>query len=189
MEYRDENIVNLNSRYISAYNEINTRIAKRQDAIIIYISIMAVVVSFVNTEFGKTNLYIVGAIIPFLTFIYMFLNIKHDSTILKLREYLYSCEEYTRNQSADFASMPAYHMEGKFIVAANNLRTFHDYAISLLILFTNGIALAILIKSNTTGIVWTDWPFFIYYFFVFGPAFLIVYINRTNYKKSILPSA
>jgi len=188
MEYRVENIANLNSRYVSAYNEISTRIAKRQNAIVIYISIMAVVVSFANTEFGRTNIYLLGAIIPILTFVFMFLNLKHDSTILKLREFLYSCERFTKEQHPDFANMPAYHLERVYISAASKIRQFHDYAIALLILFTNGIALAIIIKSNPTEIHWFDWPFVIYYSFVFESAFFVIFINRRNYKKSVLPS-
>ncbi len=134
--------VTLNYRYISAWNEINSRIAQRQNAITVYltgISALTAIISFSE----KFNFLFVDKLIwltPVITSIFILLSLKHEFTIGNLRSFLMECEKFSF-ENFPVKSLPAYHYKGTYFKNANFFRYFHDIACIILMFFGTYVTL------------------------------------------------
>ena len=135
--------VTLNYRYVSAWNEVNTRIQKRQDAILIYLSGIGVATGIIAKSDTLKYVDSVIWLIPVMTFLFIFLTLKHEFTIGNLRSFLLQCEKYTFINYKQ-KGMPAYHLKDTFFKDATFYRLWHDISCVILMWSCNGIALSLL---------------------------------------------
>jgi hypothetical protein len=90
-------VADLNSRYLAAWSEVNTRITLRQNALTQYIGLSGLIISIMlSTAFIQGQAAdggILFALIPIFSVGFAFLNYKHDKTIALLRNFLGRCEQ------------------------------------------------------------------------------------------------
>lgn len=81
-------------RYTSAWNEVNARIGQRQNALNIYVTLCSAIIAILFTAKGEPPMdpRLFGMLIPVASFVFGFLNFKHDRTIEILRSFLTKCE-------------------------------------------------------------------------------------------------
>ncbi|WP_085316593.1 hypothetical protein [Derxia lacustris] len=127
-------IVDANYRFIAAYNEVNTRVGQRQQALAMYVSIivglMAALVALRPSGTGATAPveWLVLAF-PIASVCFAFLNFKAESAITNLRTFLSTLE---RLGDAD-RQLPSYNTDPRWSQGANRARRFHDYAAAVLV--------------------------------------------------------
>ena len=149
-------IVDLNYRYSVAWSEVNTRIAQRQNALQIYVTLSSAILAVLfsgrrvchqvppcseSAPFDSPFLgyipYLVCALLPLVSLVFGFLNLKHEQTIKYLQNFLIRCEKY--NEQVDI-NLPGYHHKDiNGYSSAKWWRTFHDLASILLIILFNAI--------------------------------------------------
>ena len=139
--------VTANYRFVGAYQEVNTRIAQRQQALSIYVSlILSLLAAMVAFKPG-----IDGAALPIEWVVMGFplasaflalMNYKAERAISNLREFLCVLERLG-NESG---SIPSYNADPKWAVNANHARKFQDYAAALLVLGGNLVGLLAAVK-------------------------------------------
>lgn len=136
--------VSANYRYIAAYNEVNARIAQRQHALSIYITLIvgliAALVASKRIE-GQDSLPIEWLVygFPIASACLALLNYKYEQTLTNLRQYLSELERLDNNN----LNLPSYNTEPRWAVGANKARRFHDFACAVLVMACNAIALGV----------------------------------------------
>jgi hypothetical protein len=136
--------VSANYRYIAAYNEVNARIAQRQHALSIYITlvvgIIAALVASKRVE-AQDNLPIEWLLygFPVASAFLALLNYKYERIITNLRQYLSELERLN-NTNMD---LPSYNTDTRWAVGANKARRFHDFACAVLVAACNSIAIGV----------------------------------------------
>jgi hypothetical protein len=90
--------VGLNYRYSSIWNEVNARIAQRQNALSMFVSLAAGIISVLFISAGTVAVdqeqmvrfdpYFFSVLLPIISVVFGFLNYKHDMTISLLRSFL-----------------------------------------------------------------------------------------------------
>lgn len=136
--------VSANYRYIAAYNEVNARIAQRQHALSIYITLVvgliAALVASKRIE-GQDSLPVEWLVygFPIASACLALLNYKYERTLTNLRQYLSELERLN-NTNLD---LPSYNTEPRWAVGANKARRFHDFACAVLVMACNAIALGV----------------------------------------------
>lgn len=136
--------VSANYRYIAAYNEVNARIAQRQHALSLYITLIvgliAALVASKRIE-GQDSLPIEWLVygFPVASACLVLLNYKYERTLTNLRQYLSELERLN-NINRD---LPSYNTETRWAVGANKARRYHDFACAVLVAACNSIALGI----------------------------------------------
>jgi multisubunit Na+/H+ antiporter MnhB subunit len=139
--------VSVSYRYIAAYNEVNARIAQRQHALSIYITlIVGLIAALVASKRAEepSNLPIEWLLYGFsiASVCLLVLNYKYEQTLTNLRQYLSELERLN-NSSMD---LPSYNTETRWSAGANKGRRFHDFACALLVAACNSIALGVFYK-------------------------------------------
>lgn len=133
-------IVAMNYRYAAAWNEVNTRIAQRQNALLIFVTVAGAMLTFItakNSNFADpVFLNIFSVVLPIFSVAVAFLNFKHDRTIALLRDFMAECEslnarEYPALRLVRYNSSPFYREE------ADRTRSLHDWTCFILILVFN----------------------------------------------------
>jgi hypothetical protein len=134
--------VDANYRFIAAYQEINVRIAQRQQALTLYVTLMvsllAALVALKPTV-GSTAPPIEWLVLgfPVASLALVFLNYMAERAIANLRHFLSILEQLDNAHQ----SLPSYHIDPVWTIAANKARRFHVYAAATLVAGTNGIGL------------------------------------------------
>lgn len=143
--------VNLNFRYIAAWNEVSARIAQRQNAITIYATGSGLFLTIlagatVPESVDRTVVSLFSLLLPILSLCFAFLNYKHNETITLLREFLAECEQ---KGDAIPLKLPNYN-SGDYRVRADQYRRWHDFSAALLIVLFNvlGLYFGYLISSS-----------------------------------------
>jgi hypothetical protein len=136
-------IVDANYRFIAAYNEVNARIAQRQQALTLYVSIMvsllaATVALRPNGGSSPAPIEWLALGFPIASICFAFLNHKAERSITNLRTFL---SELERLGNAN-EQIPSYNTDPKWSLGANKARRFHDYSVTLLVASGNAIGLA-----------------------------------------------
>lgn len=153
-----QSFVDANYRYIAAAQEVNARIAQRQQALTLYVSLlvsllaaMVALSSGTHAVQAPVEWLVLGLAIAALAF--TFLNYKSERAITNLRQFLGKLE------TLDDAHLrlPSYNTEPAWAINANQARRFHDYAASLLVLGGNGIGFAIFILLYPARLA-ASWP-------------------------------
>lgn len=127
-------IVDANYRFIAGYQEINARIAQRQQAMALYVTLivglLAALVALrptTDTQSAPVEWLILG--FPAAAVCFAFLNYKAEGAITNLRIFLAALE---RLGEAD-KTLPSYNADPRWSQDANRARRFHDYAAALLV--------------------------------------------------------
>jgi len=135
--------VDANYRFIAAYQEVNARIAQRQQALALYVTlVVSILAALVALKPGATQgsmpveWLILG--FPVASTCLAFLNFKAERAITNLRRFLSSLERLER----DSHGLPSYNTDPGWAAGANKARRFHDFAAAVLVAGGNGIGLA-----------------------------------------------
>lgn len=153
--------VDANYRFIAAYQEVNVRIAQRQQGLALYVtlivSLLAALVALKPDENGG-NLPIEWLALgfPVASICLVFLQYMAERAIANLRNFL-SVLEQLENANE---TLPSYHLDPVWTIAANKARRFHVFAAAVLVAGGNGIGLGAVIKiyparmAETPVILW-----------------------------------
>ncbi|TRU10736.1 MAG: hypothetical protein EWV58_19860 [Microcystis aeruginosa Ma_MB_F_20061100_S19] len=142
-----KSVVDANYRFIAAYQEVNARIAQRQQALALYVtltvSLLAALVALKPGE-GNGKLPIEWLVLgfPVASTCLAFLNYKAERAITNLRRFL---SELERLENVN-ESLPSYNTDPKWAMGANKARRFHDFAAAVLVAGGNAIGLGAVIK-------------------------------------------
>jgi hypothetical protein len=142
-----KSIVDANYRFIAAYQEVNARIAQRQTALTLYVtlvvSLLAALVAL-KPGAGSGQLPIEWLVLgfPVASTCLAFLNYKAERSITNLRQFLSALE---RLEDAH-ETLPSYNTDPKWAMGANKARRFHDFAAAVLVAGGNAIGLGAVIK-------------------------------------------
>lgn len=142
-----KSVVDANYRFIAAYQEVNARIAQRQQALALYVtltvSLLAALVAL-KPGAGSGQLPIEWLVLgfPVASTSLAFLNYKAERAITNLRQFLSALEQLDNAHE----SMPSYNTDPKWALGANKARRFHDFAAAVLVAGGNAIGLGAVIK-------------------------------------------
>ena len=140
-------ILRLGDRYVAAWAEVDFRIAQRQNALQIYVTLAAALIAVIFT--GKpvhgADPFWFSLLLPVVSLAFASLNYKHEQTIGILRRYLENCEKFSDKAEAKELSspssrikiedMPQYHL--LHYSEAQRIRRHHDWAAAGLVIIFN----------------------------------------------------
>ena len=152
--------VDANYRFIGAYQEVNARIAQRQQALALYatlvVSLLAALVALKPSE-GKGAVPVEWLLLgfPVASVCLAFLNYKAERAITNLRRFLSALERLDNAHE----NLPSYNTHPQWADGANKARRFHDYASAVLVAGGNAIGLGAVItiypqRIAETPITW-----------------------------------
>lgn len=135
-------IVDANYRFIAAYQEVNARVAQRQHALALYVTIIvsllaALVALRPSTAAHPAPIEWLMLGFPVAAICFAFLNYKAERAITNLRTFLSTLE---RLGSAN-ERLPSYNTDPRWSYGANKARRFHDYAAAVLVAGGNLVGL------------------------------------------------
>lgn len=134
--------VDANYRFIAAYNEVNARIAQRQQALTLYVTLTAsLLAGLFALHPGEASRqlpveWLVFAF-PVTTLCLAFLNYKAERAITNLRSFLATLERV----GDAHLSLPSYNADPRWASGVNKVRRFHDYAAAVLAGGANAIGI------------------------------------------------
>lgn len=137
-----ESYVDANYRFIAAHQEINTRIAPRQQAMTLYatlvVSLLAALVAL-QPQQGAAALPVEWLVLgfPLASVSFAFLDYKAERAITNLRRFLAALEQL----SDAHRTLPSYNTEPTWADEANKARRWHGYAAALLVAGGNAVGL------------------------------------------------
>lgn len=123
--------VDANYRFIAAYQEVNARVAQRQQALALYVSlIVSLLAALVALRSGAATLPAEWLALgfPVATLSLALLNCKAERAISNLRRFLAELEQLDEAH----LDLPSYNSDPAWIASANAARRFHDHAATLL---------------------------------------------------------
>ncbi len=155
------NHVDANYRFIAAYNEVNARIAQRQQALALYVSIVisllaATVALRPNQQAPEAPIEWLVLGFPVASICFAFLNYKAELALTNLRTFLAELESLDQAH----LRLPSYNTEPRWSLGANQARRYHDYTAAVLVAAGNslglGAAYAIFPKrmAGAPGFMW-----------------------------------
>ncbi|MDD3352640.1 hypothetical protein [Zoogloea sp.] len=135
--------VDANYRFIAAYQEINARIAQRQQALGLYVTlVVSILAALVALKPGATGGQIPAEWLvlgfPVASTCLAFLNYKAERAITNLRRFLSTLERLDK----EVHGLPSYNTDPHWAAGANQARRFHDFAAAVLVIGGNGLGLA-----------------------------------------------
>jgi hypothetical protein len=153
--------VDANYRFIAAYQEVNARIAQRQQALTMYITLVASMLAAMvalRTSVNKADLPVAWIMLgfPVASLCLAFLNYKAERAITNLRQFLSSLEKLNNAHE----TLPSYNTHQKWSHSANKARRFHDYASAVLVAGGNLIGLGAVVAifpDHVTLYSWLLW--------------------------------
>lgn len=153
--------VSANYRFVGAYQEVNTRIAQRQQALTIYVSlVLSLLAALVGFKPGTS-----AAVLPVEWLVLGFplastflalMSYKAERALTNLRQFLCALERLGNEQD----QIPSYNANPVWSINANHARQFQDYAAALLVLGGNLIGLFAAAKIYPAQFAehpWTLW--------------------------------
>lgn len=139
--------VDANYRFVAAYQEVNTRIGQRQQALTLYVtlivSLLAALVALKPGE-GSGRLPIEWLVLgfPVASTCLAFLNYKAERAISNLRQFLSTLERLNNAHE----ELPSYNTDPRWSAGANKARRFQDFAAAILVAGGNAIGLGAVFK-------------------------------------------
>jgi hypothetical protein len=134
--------VTANYRFVGAYQEVNTRIAQRQQALTIYVSmVLSLLAALVALKPGAAGsaLPIQWLVLGFpvaSTFLAL-MSYKAEMALTNLRRFLCALERLGNENE----TIPSYNANPIWSISANRARRFQDYAAALLAFAGNAVGL------------------------------------------------
>lgn len=174
-------IVSMNYRFAGAWNEVNARIAQRQNALSIYVTLASVVVTvlFAAGRSGAAldaNLF--SLLLPIVSLSFAFLHLKHDRTIAILRDFMAQCEEHHRDRYPEM-DLLAYNSSDDYMERADWYRKFHDFSSALLVAVFNLIGAFAAHRAYPEPFDITRWPI-VLYILLASIAFIVILISTAK---------
>ncbi|WP_029147049.1 hypothetical protein [Methylophilus sp. 5] len=154
-------IVDANYRFIAAYQEINVRIAQRQQALALFVtltvSLLAALVAL-KPGAGASPLPIEWLVLgfPLASICLAFLSYKAERAITNLRQFLSELEQLENANE----SLPSYNTDPRWALEANKARRFQAFAAVALVAGNHAMGLGAVIKiypdriAEHPAIVW-----------------------------------
>ncbi len=139
--------VDANYRFIAASQEVSARIAQRQQALALYVtlvvSLLAALVALKPGE-GNAKLPIEWLVwgFPVASTCLAFLNYKSERAITNLRHFISTLEKLHNAH----AVLPSYNTDPRWAEGANKARRFHDFAAAVLVAGGNAIGIGAVIR-------------------------------------------
>lgn len=134
--------VDANYRFIAAYQEVNARIAQRQQALLLYTTlVVSLLAALVALQSGSQQSGLpvewLSLGFPVASICLAFLNFKTERAITHLRQFLSSLEQLQNAHEA----LPSYNTDPHWAQGANRVRIFQDWAAAVLVCGGNGLGL------------------------------------------------
>ena len=180
-------IVHMNYRYAGAWNEVNARIAQRQNAVTMFVTLSSVVVTVLISSDRKSPVLDpnwIYLLILVASLVFGFLNYKHDKTISLLRSFMADCEKSSQRHYPE-AHLLGYNSEPIYRKHADSIRSFHDYSCAVLIIIFNALGLYSAYHTFPAVFAFSGWPFILYLAVV---AWAIYLVMRSTWRPYVFPS-
>jgi len=157
----------MNYRYAGAWHEVNARIAQRQNALNIYVSLASGIVGILfaagrTAAGGRGNHASFVWLLPIISVAFAFLNYKHDVTIALLRRFMAECEQLNRDKHAELTLL-GYNSSDFYMARADSARKFHDLSSAALVLLFNAIGAVVAYTSSPDNFAHSAWPMVMYF--------------------------
>lgn len=147
-------IVDAIYRFIAAAQEANARIAQRQQALALYVtmalSLIAAMVALSRPAGGATD----GGSMPWLllgfplaSLCLWFLNFKSEAALANIRRFLSQLEQLDNAHER----LPSFNTDHRWIEPANSARRYQDFASAALTAGSHAIAIAVALHTNPTS--------------------------------------
>lgn len=139
--------VDANYRFIAASNELNARIAQRQHALSLYITLvlglLAALVAF-RPDSPSQRVPVEWLVLgfPVSSLCLVFLNYKTERALTNLRSFLSVLERLGNAPGG----LPSYNTDPQWSQGANRARRFHDYTAAILVATSNAVAVGALLR-------------------------------------------
>lgn len=150
-------IVDANYRFIAAYQEVNTRISQRQQALSLYatlvLSLLAALVALKPGDGGSLPVEWLVPGFPAASLCLAFLNYKGERAISNLRRFLAALEQLNNAHE----ELPSYNTHPKWAMGANKARRFHDLTAVVLVTAGSGIGLGAAIHIYPDRVAAAPW--------------------------------
>ena len=182
-------IVDANYRFIAANQEVNARIAQRQQALTLYVtltvSLLAALVALKPGE-GNGKLPIEWLVLgfPVASTCLAFLSYKAERAITNLRKFLSALEQLGNAHE----KLPSYNTDPAWASGANKARRFQDYAAAVLVAGGNGIGLGAVIKIYPERMAENPAVIWISVIVALGSLIGVLLIPRWSYKPDQIES-
>lgn len=172
----DANNLRLGDCYVAAWAEVDFRIAQRQNALQIYVTLASglIAVMFTGHALDVSGLgpQWFSVLLPAVSLSFCALNYKHEQTIGLLRNYLAACEALT--------PVHGYHTRGPYYAAAQRIRRYHDVAAAFFVALFNVLGFSVARSTFKAGFEWDKWPFFVYILATLAAIVWILTASTTN---------
>lgn len=143
----NEKGVDANYRFIAAYQEVNARIVQRQQALTLYVTLTASLLTGLIALHPGENRHALPVewlvfAFPVTTICLAFLNYKTERAITNLRSFIASLEKIGNPHG----QLPSYNTDPRWATGVNKVRRFHDYAAAVLASGANAIGIGTVLR-------------------------------------------
>ena len=142
--------VSLDARYISAWNEMNVRIAQRQSLITIYLTLAFTSLGAATAQVQPSiqfSTWRIAYLVPAATLIFTSLLYMHEQMMHHLQVFLARCEAYSFE-----SNVPMYHRVGPHTPFVRPARILHDYVCAGLVIGLNALAAAVVVNLQKSPV-------------------------------------
>lgn len=177
--------VDANYRYIAAANELNVRIAQRQQLLALYttlvLGLLAALVAF-RPDAGGPRVPIEWLIMgfPVASLCLVFLNYKTELALTNLRNFLATLEQLGNAH----LELPSYNTDPSWSDGANRARRFHDYSAALLVGASNALGLGALWRIHPGFFSWDSISVWLTGLTAVGSVAVLLWMPRWSYRPA-----
>ncbi|MCE1240469.1 MAG: hypothetical protein LWW83_11155 [Azonexaceae bacterium] len=150
--------VDANYRFIAAYQEVNARIAQRQQSLALYVALTGTLLAgllALHRGSGSEQLPVEWLVFgfPLASPCLAFLNYKLERAITNLRAFLSSLERLEDSH----LKLPSYNTDPRWAHGVNKVRRFHDLTCATLASGANSIGLGVILQLYPARIAEHAW--------------------------------
>lgn len=176
----------MNYRYAGAWHEVNARIAQRQNALNIYVSLASGIVGILfaagrSSAARAANPASFVWLLPVISVAFAFLNYKHDVTIALLRRFMAECEQHNRDKHSGLMLL-GYNSSEFYMALADSARKYHDLSSAALVLLFNAIGAVVAYTSSPDNFAHSVWPMVAYFAVVISAMWLVTRASWRPYE-------
>jgi hypothetical protein len=143
-------IVDANYRFIAAAQEANARIAQRQQALALYVTIaLSLIAAMVALSRpggaaggGSISWLLLG--FPLASLCLLFLNFKSEAALTNIRRFLAQLEQIDNAHER----LPSFNSDPRWVNPANSARRYQDFASAALTAGSHALAIAVALQTN-----------------------------------------
>jgi hypothetical protein len=178
-------IVDANYRFMAAYQEVNARIAQRQQALALYVtlvvSLLAALVAFrPDSKGGDSAVEWLLLGFPVSSVCLAALNYKAEKAITNLRRFLAALEQLGDAHLV----LPSYNTDPSWADHANQARRFHDFAAAVLVAGGNAAGLGAFLSIHGERAAQHSWVVAACALVAVGSVAVLLLIPRWSYRPA-----